>query len=156
MSLHRLRKSDTVPAVGRDIDAWCTRCKLDLGHVITAMSGDTVVQVRCNTCGSVHRYKDPAAADRAATRRVAQTTGAGARRAATAAAARPNAHRIRYEKLMAERDRSSATRYHPTISLRDGDLLDHARFGYGIVESVDGGKARVMFEDGERTLVVDR
>ncbi len=91
MSLHRLRKSDTVPAVGRDIDAWCTRCKLDLGHVITAMSGDTVVQVRCNTCGSVHRYKDPAAADRAATRRVAQTTGAGARRAATAAAARPSA-----------------------------------------------------------------
>lgn len=156
MSLHRLRKADTAPAVGRDIDAWCTRCKMDLGHVITAMAGESVVQVRCHTCGSVHRYKDPAAADRAARERVARASGAGGRRAASAAAARPNAHRVRYEKLMAEKDRSAATRYHPTISPKSGDLVDHARFGYGVVDTVDGGKARIVFEDEERTLIVDR
>ena len=43
--------------VGGDIDAWCTRCKMDLGHTILAMVGTKAARVRCNTCQGEHNYK---------------------------------------------------------------------------------------------------
>jgi hypothetical protein len=42
---------------GDDTDAYCTRCKMDLTHTILAMADEaTPDRVRCNTCGSEHRY----------------------------------------------------------------------------------------------------
>jgi len=42
---------------GRDIGAYCTRCKRDLTHTILAMGDEGLPErVRCNTCGSEHRY----------------------------------------------------------------------------------------------------
>lgn len=42
---------------GSDVDAMCTRCKALSGHIIVAMVGTTIVKVKCNTCGSEHRFK---------------------------------------------------------------------------------------------------
>lgn len=42
---------------GSDIDAMCSRCKALSGHTIVAMVGNAVVKVKCNTCGSEHKYK---------------------------------------------------------------------------------------------------
>jgi len=162
MSLHRLKRADTLPAVGREIDAWCTRCRLELDHVITAMDGIEVVQVRCKTCSSVHRYRGGAAAARAASL-VAPTGTAPAtpkpkidaaeRRAA---AAKPTLDRLRFERLMKDRDRAGAVAYAPTIAPQVGLLLTHSKFGYGVIEAIDGGKAHVLFEDGDRILVMGR
>ena len=42
---------------GDDVDAYCTRCKRDFTHTILAMANEeTPERVRCNTCGSEHRY----------------------------------------------------------------------------------------------------
>jgi hypothetical protein len=42
---------------GNDIDAYCTRCKMDLTHTILSLAGEELPErVRCNTCGSEHRY----------------------------------------------------------------------------------------------------
>jgi hypothetical protein len=42
---------------GDDLDAYCTRCKRDLTHTILAMANEvTPERVRCNTCGSEHRF----------------------------------------------------------------------------------------------------
>jgi len=42
---------------GDDLDAYCTRCKIDLTHrVLTLAAENTPERVRCNTCGSEHRY----------------------------------------------------------------------------------------------------
>lgn len=162
MSLHRLKRADTLPAVGREIEAWCTRCKLELDHVITAMDGIEVVQVRCKTCSSVHRYKGGAAAARVASH-IASTGGspsapkpkvdAAEKRAA---AIKPTQDRMRFERLMKDRDRAEATPYAPTVSPRVGMMLSHVRFGYGVIENVDGGKAHTLFEDGERILIMGR
>jgi hypothetical protein len=163
MSLHRLTRADTLPAVGREIEAWCTRCKLELDHVITAMDAEEVVQVRCKTCSSVHRYRGGAAAAARAASHVAPTgkaspapkpkVDAAQRRAA---AAKPTQDRLRFERLMKDRDRSQAVTYAPTVAPRSGLLLTHLRFGYGVIEVVDGGKAHVLFEDGERILIMGR
>jgi hypothetical protein len=42
---------------GDDIDAYCTRCKIDLTHTVLALASENQAErVRCNTCGSEHRY----------------------------------------------------------------------------------------------------
>ena len=47
--------------VGGDIDAWCTRCKLVLGHTTLALVGTRPARVRCNTCQGEHNFKAAAA-----------------------------------------------------------------------------------------------
>jgi hypothetical protein len=42
---------------GGNVDAYCTRCKSDFAHTILAMADEeTPERVRCNTCGSEHRF----------------------------------------------------------------------------------------------------
>jgi hypothetical protein len=51
MSIQRRRRP------GDDVGAYCTRCKMDLTHTILAMADEhTPERVRCNTCGSEHRF----------------------------------------------------------------------------------------------------
>ena len=83
------------PKTGGEIDAYCTKCKLDLGHRIIAMVGDAVKKVECKTCNSHHLYRRPKSerdaaharlAKRAEDRKTASTGGGGtkAERAARA------------------------------------------------------------------------
>ena len=48
------------PVVGKDVDSWCTRCKLILAHTVEAMVGPKVTRVHCNTCGSQHAFRPTA------------------------------------------------------------------------------------------------
>ncbi len=41
--------------VAGEVDAFCTRCKLNLAHTIVAMVGSKIARVRCNTCGGGQR-----------------------------------------------------------------------------------------------------
>jgi DNA-directed RNA polymerase subunit RPC12/RpoP len=61
MSIQRRRRP------GDDTAAYCTRCKRDFTHTILAMADErTPERVRCNTCGSEHRYIPERAAGTAA------------------------------------------------------------------------------------------
>ena len=151
MSFHRLSKDALKPAVGREIDAWCTRCKRELGHTITAMVHDAVAQVRCNTCGGVHKYRAPAA-ERSKSR---ATTRVAKSKAAVKAASISADVRI-YQQRIADRDLGTATRYSPRLDPDVGDLIEHSKFGIGIVEAVTDDKAAVLFSDGKKMLVIGR
>jgi hypothetical protein len=168
---HRLTRRDTEPAVGRDIEAWCgaAKCNRLQEHTITAMVGMTVVQVRCKTCGGEHKYKTVReAADGAATKMAKSTQAAGDAPAKTRkVAAKPtgptkaqitasNAAQIMWNRAVKERDRSAALPYAPTLQPAPGQLLEHKLFGLGVVESLTEGKAKVLFVDGSKLLVVGR
>ncbi len=165
MSFHRLSRADVEPGVGRDADAWCGRCGQELGHLIVAMVGKVVVRVRCNTCSGEHAYKTTrqvaATAQAKATkatrapRAATAATGSTTRKASTGGEPSP-AVRGLYKKQMASKDRAQAVRYSPTVESSAGLLIDHPKFGYGIIQSAAGGKGNVLFETGERTLVFDR
>ena len=43
-----------------------------------------------------------------------------------------------------------------TLEPSAGQLIDHKQFGYGVVDEVLLNKARILFADGYRTLVVGR
>jgi hypothetical protein len=151
MSFHRLSKDAMKPAAGRDIDAWCTRCKRELGHTITAMVNDAVVQVRCKTCEGVHKFRTPAAEKPKAR---AKTRSAKAQ--ATVKAARVSNQVRQFQQRIADHDLRTATAYAPTIDPTKGQLIEHSKFGFGIVGAVSDDRAEVLFETGQKMLVIGR
>ena len=46
-------------AVAGEVDAYCTRCKLDLAHRVISMVEDRVHKVECLTCAGHHLYRVP-------------------------------------------------------------------------------------------------
>lgn len=153
MVAHRKTAADARPAVGRDLDTWCTRCNLSLSHTIIAMVGLEIVRVKCATCGSEHKYRTEQEATAPKSPRSKQPS---ARSVATASAAASIASRNAWNRAMGERDRAKAIVYSPQIVATPGSLLSHKQFGYGVVDSVVEGKSRVLFEDGFKLLVTGR
>jgi len=46
--------------VGKDVTAYCSRCKLNLSHIILTVSADAKPdRVRCNTCKTERSYRPP-------------------------------------------------------------------------------------------------
>jgi hypothetical protein len=125
--------------VGGDVDASCTRCKLDLAHTILAMVGTRIVRVRCNTCQSDHAYRQPQ-------RRV--TPAAGRPRA-------PSAERtvLGFEQQLARVDVAGARDYRPAETYAVDQVVRHPTFGLGIVRAVRPDKMEVAFKAALRTLV---
>ncbi|MEB2311604.1 MAG: hypothetical protein OZ921_02620 [Sorangiineae bacterium] len=140
---------------GSEIDAWCTKCRLDLGHRIIAMLGPKPARVVCMTCGSEHRFMAPRAL-------LAKGSSAAkpTRVAAPRAAARPTQRalaeleRVRgWEQRIAGKSPDAFARYSMDRTFATGQLLLHQKFGEGYVTSVlSAGKIDVMFRDGSRTL----
>jgi len=153
------------PKTGGEIDAYCTKCRLDLGHRIIAMVGDAVKKVECRTCGSHHLYRRPqserdAAAQAMANRRAAH--GAEPRKAAaprtaserlTAAERAEREQVAAWEHAIAGKPSAAFKPYRITTILGAGELVRHPKFGDGVVSRViDRGKVEVLFKDGPRTM----
>src|SRR5262245_24102774 len=113
----------TVPAIGKDIDSWCTRCRMVLAHTVEAVVGGRVTRVHCNTCGGQHAYR-------------ARPPGEGGERATRQRRSegdRPAAKQVRdYASLLRGRDPASARAYALTERFADGELIRHPTFGLGV------------------------
>lgn len=135
----------TAPAVGKDVDSWCTRCKLVLAHTVEAVVGGRITRVHCNTCGGQHAYRAKAPGE----------GGARPSRARRSDGERPAAKQVRdYATLMRGKDPASARTYSLTEHFKEGELIKHATFGLGIVTALrDGNKIEVLFEDSGKTLI---
>ena len=140
---------------GSEVDAYCTRCRLDLGHRIVAMVGGAPKRVICQTCNSEHNYRAPK------TPSGPSVFIRNKKAAPKATAAQRVTQKVRVEK---ERQDTWATRtlgkavdaftkYGMDRHFKAGELIMHSKFGEGYVDAVlDGGKVSVMFRDGARTL----
>jgi len=127
-------------STGKDIDSYCTKCKLILEHIVVAMAGGAVLKVKCKTCGSTHRFKGMPA-ERTKSSRV---KGAATKSVITTQA--------QWETAI---DAASGIEmsYEMTGSYRPGDLIVHSVFGKGIVQKTFFNKCSVLFRDKERLLV---
>lgn len=133
------------PVVGKDIDSWCTRCKLMLAHTIEAVSGDKITRVHCNTCKTQHAYR-PKPPGKATTRKPRASSGAS--RAAE------NTPQQEFDALMRGKDPASAKRYVLAERFNPGDVIKHPQFGVGVVRNVkDHDKIEVVFPDTQRMLI---
>lgn len=145
-----------------EIDAWCTKCRLTLGHRIVALVAGVPKRVVCLTCGSEHNYRPPkkdassasapARSERASERRAASSSGGGGVRAAQKARAESERYENWASKTLGKAV-DAFTRYSMDHTFRAGELVLHPKFGEGYVERVlEGGKVNVAFRDGPRIL----
>jgi hypothetical protein len=140
-------------SAGSEIDAWCTRCRLDLNHRIVAMVAGRAKRVVCLTCGSQHNYRAPKSA--AAVRDVR------VQRPASAAKKPPKSRGVdpfeTWNQRVAGKSADAFTSYGMERTYREGELVAHPRFGSGFVADVrEDGKVTIVFREGPRTLACGR
>jgi len=122
---------------GTELDAYCTKCKLILAHVIIAMKGNRVAKVECNTCHNTHAYRASIPGSRTRARKTARGASAPS-----------------YSQLMEGRDLSTATKYKMAVTFQEGQVVDHTRFGIGLVTRVlSDAKIQVVFPEVLKVLV---
>jgi hypothetical protein len=150
------------PRPGGEVDAWCTKCRMDLLHRIIAMQNGRIVRVECRTCGGHHNYRKPkdapaeaksAASPRHGSNGTAQTRSSppGSRKSAAAQAELDRA--ANWEKAVLGQPIAKFRAYRANETFQLGDLIRHGKFGDGfIVRVIDRQKVEVMFKDGSRTL----
>lgn len=130
--------------VGGDVLAHCGKCKRELAHVIMAMVGGKPARVICKTCKSEHNYRLGGASTPA--------------KSGLARAAKPKStfvkHTEYWEQKMATKKQAPMKPYQVHTLFQLGDVIQHSKFGLGIVEEVKtNGKIVVLFRDEERTLI---
>jgi hypothetical protein len=141
---------------GGEIDAYCTRCRLDLGHRIVAMVGGAPKRVICQTCNSEHNYREPKTLKPASSvfirNKKSEPKPTAAQRITQKARAEQERHDTWATRALGK-PLDAFTKYQMDRHFREGELVLHTKFGEGYVDAVlDGGKVSVMFRDGARTL----
>ncbi len=134
----------TAHKVGGDIDAWCTRCKMTLGHTILAMVGGRPVRVRCNTCQGEHNYRGDGSAE-------PRKGSWEPREVRERREAKPSV--TSWEALLAGKDVSRARKYSAREKFFADEVIQHPVFGIGLVQEVRGDKIQVAFKADVKTLV---
>lgn len=127
--------------VGGDVDAFCTKCKLKLGHTALAMVGNRIARVRCNTCQGEHAYRanPPGTSTRAPREKKPRSS-------------KPDARAADLDELLEGRDASHAHRYSANELFTKGEVVDHPTFGLGVVVDVRGDRFDLVFRAGVKTL----
>lgn len=136
---------------GEEVDAWCTKCRMDLLHRVVAAVAGQPKRVECKTCHSQHNYRAP--------------KGNGAAASKPKKADKPRTPRARassqgsssWVQLVGGKDSSKFTPYSTTTRFATDQLVHHKKFGDGCVVSVlDDQKITVLFREGEKTLIHNR
>lgn len=135
-------------AVGKDVLSYCSKCKLTLSHIIASMKDNrTIAKVKCNTCLTVQMYKDPS-------NTITKSKGASkktATKSQIASKSQPISE-IWMEALNKTTKKSQP--YSPKTKFIIGDIIDHTKFGPGIVQTIiDSTKMEVVFRHEIKTLV---
>jgi uncharacterized Zn finger protein len=125
---------------GKNIVSYCGKCKQSREHTIMTMDGETIDKVRCQDCGSMHKFSDPLATQKG--RKPRAKKGVGESETAE----------IIWQAGLAEAkgkecDYSMASKY------RIGDIVNHQTFGKGVVMKLYVNKCDMLFKDRERLMV---
>jgi hypothetical protein len=136
--------------VAGEVDGWCTRCRLLLNHRIVSMKVGKPHQVECLTCRSQHNWRAQAPGTKAPGASDGGKSAPGSRAPSRSSATR---HERQWEQAIAGRGVHEFKPYNPAGSFAEGELLQHRKFGDGIVTRViDASKIEVLFQDEARTL----
>ena len=130
------------PEVGQEIETMCTKCKVDMIHVITVLKASKIRKVMCKGCLTTHVYKDPKAAKAGPGRPKKVGTGTVRR-----------SRKYDWPTLVAEVEDSDITDYDFSQPFAEQQAIRHKKFGVGVITKViDYGKIEVVFQDEKKVL----
>lgn len=139
----------TALKAGDEVTSWCTKCKEMHLHRVKAVGADGApARVIC-TCPEQRERNYRPNPPKAATRQ--STTTKRSTKKIT------EAPQQQWEKLIAGTNPEKARSYDMNALFAQGDLLDHNKFGQGVVtELLDAHKMVVVFEDKTRIMVFNK
>lgn len=155
----RLSVAHTMFRVAEELLAYCTKCRLDLMHVIVSMDRGVIVKSQCKSCGGVHGFRPPKGQENAPVREKIRRTSKSAGSTVKKGAAQPDSAEIsrRWMELMAACADMKPRPYGIQERFAAGELISHPTFGKGVVVSVPGSqKMDVHFEGGIKLLAQGR
>jgi len=130
---------------GQDTDAFCGKCGFMLAHVIHAVAATgRPAKVECKTCNATHGYrpKPPGSGGSSSTKKT--TTS------------RQTPEKI-FDALIEGKDISSPNRYTIKEEFEKDTILDHKKFGLGVVTQIlTDKKIQVTFREGTKILIHGR
>ncbi len=139
---------------GSEVEAYCTKCKLDLNHLVVAVEGEKIARCECLTCHTQHNFYKPKSAKAAPKPRKARASAAAAKEPRPKSA---TALRKAWEQAIAGRTTTDFAPYRMTGTYGLSQLVTHAKYGDGVVTELhQGSKLTVLFGDGEKLLVHGR
>ncbi len=130
-------------SAGKEVLSYCNKCKLALAHIIVTMKDEkTIHKCKCKTCGANHAYKDPSAA----TKKKRRTTTRAKKAPAMSVSD------MWMQKMSQTKNKSKQYSIKEKFEL--GDIIDHPKFGPGIVEAIlDNVKMEIMFRHEIKVLM---
>jgi hypothetical protein len=139
--------------VGKEIDAFCSRCQLILAHIVLYEVGGMVHAVKCKTCKTEHRYHGPKPEKRKEVQTAFRHGGAASK------APRP----VRPMDARQWELRNSALgldaviwEYKWTEPFEKGDVISHPQFGRGFVDQITADSMEVLFREGRKRMAMNR
>ncbi len=146
---------------GEDVEAWCTRCRMNLNHRVIAVVRGAIQRVHCLTCGGDHKYYPPKSGqapekERKRTSAPSSSTPASKERKSTERSlARAYSEWVTFMKDMPEG--AVARPYRVSESYKASEYIEHPEFGTGRVVDVLGAqRIEVIFKDGRKVMVCNR
>ena len=129
--------------VAKDIITVCSRCKLELNHTVIRHNAEGIVdRVKCHTCGFEHKYKP------------VKKSAEGIKKRKTPV--RKKSPEKGYDALMEKNRDKVPVPYSMTASFSEGDVIDHIKFGKGIVLETSYERIGVLFQDSIKTLAANK
>lgn len=138
---------------GGEVDAWCTKCRMDLSHRVVAMIASGPKRVECQTCHSQHNYRAPKTVS--ATAKAPKSAAAKPRKAASTSKKAVSPKRVNeWERLVAGQGVGAFRAYSISARFEPTELIRHSKFGDGcVLEVLEDNKIHVVFRDGPKVLI---
>jgi hypothetical protein len=144
--------------IGKEVEAYCGKCKTNTVHRITKMDETEVSKVICQTCNAEHKFRAPkkekGEADNATKATKTKKAAKDATKKAPVKKRRITRRSMNWDTVMEKLEGEVPVSYSLTGNFESGVLLDHKKFGIGYIQDVGSEtKITVLFEEGVKTLV---
>lgn len=147
-----------MPKVAGEVLAYCTKCRMDLMHVVVSMDGDVIAKTQCKSCGGVHLYRAPKSQGNTThSTKVLNRRKSSASSEKTKSSGRKNKDPNNWKELISAHEEETPRAYRLQDRFTEGELISHSVFGKGIVIHVPAPeKITVQFEEGIKLLAQGR
>ncbi len=136
--------------VGQELETHCTRCKMEMLHVITVVKGGKIKKVMCKGCYTTHAYREMNLfeVDDPKPKRKP-----GRPRKAEKKAVKRGPRKKDWSSLVSTIDESQIVDYSISSDFTDIPAIRHKQFGVGVITKVlADNKIQVLFKDETKIL----
>lgn len=131
--------------IGKEVEAYCSKCKYKMVHIITAVVDNEIKKVICKGCNSTHVYRTEKPVKSLRVKKSSESTPA------LTTVRRPR--KRDWASLRARISESQIIDYNIKKDFTSVQSVNHKKFGVGIITKIlSDKKIEVIFENGTKVL----